>query len=378
MAPGSNRRPAGPELPSGRGLFLAFFVGGGIAILSMKSLSDSPILAVVLPILLMGSYALLLVEWPGLRPRYEFAGDNLYYLGFLYTLISLAISLYRFNTDGATSAIVTNFGLALTSTILGLAGRILLNQPRDEATTDAETGARENLARANRRLRAEMEYSIEEFQRFRIEAKQVFRQLDQGVSGARTALEEQIERLEGGAARFGALRERVAEVDASAAAAAGDIQAQRQLFVSEAQGVSDSLRQMLEHFRSVDFRREFMEELIEPTSDQFQGLAREFLSVAEGLRRAESNQARILERTGKAVAGLAEMVEENRAVSEATAEAATGFREATASLALLRREIDRYLEETRGAIGELEAARRGAAAAASGARSYRGQGWSPW
>lgn len=378
MAPGSNRRPAGPELPSGRGLFLAFFVGGGIAILSMKSLSDSPILAVVLPILLMGSYALLLVEWPGLRPRYEFAGDNLYYLGFLYTLISLAISLYRFNTDGATSAIVTNFGLALTSTILGLAGRILLNQPQDEAAIGAETRPREDLARANRRLRAEMEYSIEEFQQFRAEAKRVFQQVDRGVSAAGTALEGQIEQLEGSAARFGALRERIAEVDASAAAAVGDIQAQRELFVSEAQGVSDSLRQMLEHFRSVDFRREFMEELIEPTSDQFQGLAREFLSVAEGLRRAESNQARILERTGKAVAGLAEMVEENRAVSEATAEAATGFREATASLALLRREIDRYLKETRGAIGELEAARRRAAAAAPDARSYRGQGWSPW
>ena len=328
MGPSSRSLPAGAALPSGRGLFLGFFLGGALAILLMKSLSDSPILAVVLPIVLMGSYALLLVEWPDLRPRYDFAGDNFYYLGFLYTLISLAISLYQFNTEGATSAIITNFGLALTSTILGLAGRILLNQPQDEAVTDAEVRAREDLARANRRLRAEMEYSIDEFQQFRTEAKRVFAQLDQGVSAASTALERQIEQLQGGAARFGALQERVAEVDTAAAAAVGDIQAQRELFVSEAQGVSDSLRQMLENFRSVDFRREFIEELIEPTSEQFQGLAREFLSVAEGLRRLEAGQLRVMEQNQSAVARLAEILEENRRFSQANARAANGFRNA--------------------------------------------------
>ena len=358
MAPGSRRLPAGPELPSGRALFLGFFLGGAVAILLMKSLSDSPILAVVLPILLMGSYALLLVEWPDLRPRVEFAGDNFYYLGFLYTLISLAISLYQFNTEGATSAIITNFGLALTSTILGLAGRILLNQPQDVATTDAETRAREDLARANRRLRAEMEYSIDEFQQFRTEAKRVFQQLAHGVSAAGTALEGQIEQLEGSAARFGALRERVAQVDASAAAAVADIQAQRELFVSEAQSVSHSLRQMLEHFRSVDFRREFIEELIEPTSQQFQGLAREFLSVAEGLRRLEAGQLRVMEQNQAAVARLAEILDENRRFSQANARAASGFRNATDALVSLRAHIDRYSEGTRAVVSELAAARR--------------------
>ena len=358
MAPGSRRSPAGPELPSGRRLFLGFFLGGGAAILLMKSLSDSPILAVVLPVVLMGSYALLLVEWPGLRPRVEFAGDNFYYLGFLYTLISLAISLYQFNTEGAESAIITNFGLALTSTILGLAGRILLNQPQDEATTDAETRARESLARANRRLRAEMEYSIDEFQQFRTEAKRVFEHLDQGVSAAGASLEGQIEQLEGGAARFGALRQRVGEVDQAAAAAVRDIQAQRERFVSEAQSVSDSLQQLLANFRSVDFRREFIEELIEPTSQEFQGLAREFLSVAEGLRRLEASQLRVLEQNQAAVVRLREILEENRLFSQANARAANGFRNATDALVSLRAHIDRYSEGTRAIVNELAEARR--------------------
>ncbi|MCY3965071.1 MAG: hypothetical protein OXG83_08535 [Acidobacteria bacterium] len=352
----SRQRSMDAEPRSGRGLFLAFFLGGGVLILLMKSLTASPLLAVVLPVVLMGSYACLLVEWPDLRPRYDFAGDNFYYLGFLYTLISLAISLYQFNTEGATSAIITNFGLALTSTILGLAGRILLNQPRDEE--EAEARAREDLARANRRLRAEMEYSIDEFQQFRAEARRVFEQLDQGVTGAGAALERQLEHLESGAARFGALRQRVGEVDEAAAAAVRDIQAQRERFVSESQAVSDSVQQLLANFRSVDFRREFIEELIEPTSEQFRGLAREFLSVAEGLRRIETSQLRVLEQNQSAVARLTEILDENRRFSQANARAANGFRNATDALVSLRAQIDRYSEGTRAVVSELAAARR--------------------
>ncbi len=341
---------------SGRGLFLAFFVGGGVLILLMKSLTASPLLAVLLPIGLMGSYACLLVEWPDMRPKVDFAGDNFYYLGFLYTLISLAISLYQFNTDGATSSIITNFGLALTSTILGLAGRILLNQPQDEE--EAEARARDDLARANRRLRAEMEYSIDEFQQFRAEAKRVFEQLDRGVAAAGAALERQLEHLEDGAARFGALRQRVAEVDEAAAGAVGDIQAQRERFVSESQAMSDSLQQLLANFRSVDFRREVIEELIEPTSEQFRGLTREFLSVAEGLRRIEASQLRVMEQNQSAVARLTEILEENRRFSQANARAENGFRSATDALVSLRAHIDRYSEGTRAVVGELSAARR--------------------
>ena len=352
----SRRRSGVAEPRSGRGLFLAFFVGGGFLILLMKSLTASALFAVVLPVVLMGSYALLLVDWPDLRPRYDFAGDNFYYLGFLYTLISLAISLYQFNTEGATSSIITNFGLALTSTILGLAGRILLNQPQDE--DGAEASAREDLARANRRLRAEMEYSIDEFQQFRVEARRVFEQLDRGVAAAGAALERQLEHLENGAARFGALRQRVGEVDEAAAGALRDIQAQRERFVSESRDVSDSLQQLLAHFRSVDFRREFIEELIEPTSEQFRGLAREFLSVAEGLRRLEAGQLRVMEQNQGAVARLAEILEENRRFSQANARAANGFRNATEALVSLRADIDRYSEGTRAVAGELEAARR--------------------
>ncbi|MYA07312.1 MAG: hypothetical protein F4060_09005 [Holophagales bacterium] len=203
-----------------------------------------------------------------------------------------------------------------------------------------------------------MEYSIDEFQQFRVEAKRVFEQLDRGVAAARVALQRQLEHLESSAARFGALRQRVAEVDEAAAGAVRDVQAQRERFVFESQAVSDSLQKLLASFRSVDFRREFIEELIEPTSEQFRGLTREFLSVAEGLRRIEGSQLRVMEQNQSALARLAEILEENCRLSQANARAENGFRNATDALVSLRAQIDRYSEGTRAVVGELSAARR--------------------
>ena len=62
----------------------------------------------------------------------EEEGDNVYYLGLLFTLVSLMFSLVELfgaDTDAARSAenirdLLKNFGIALTSTVVGIAGRI--------------------------------------------------------------------------------------------------------------------------------------------------------------------------------------------------------------------------------------------------------------
>ena len=58
------------------------------------------------------------------------SGDNLYYMGFLFTLTSLAVSLYQFSTVGSAEQIVQNFGIAIASTIAGITLRIMFNQMR--------------------------------------------------------------------------------------------------------------------------------------------------------------------------------------------------------------------------------------------------------
>lgn len=64
----------------------------------------------------------------------EEEGDNVYYLGLLFTLISLIFALVELFGAGAVSAtsaqqvrtLLENFGIALTSTVFGIVGRILV------------------------------------------------------------------------------------------------------------------------------------------------------------------------------------------------------------------------------------------------------------
>src|SRR5690606_932057 len=128
---------------------------------------------IVMPVLLMLGY-MALVKWvPMYRLREDQIGDNLYYLGFLYTLTSLAIALYYFaNQAQALDQIVTNFGIALATTIVGVALRVVMHQMREDPL-DTEREARETLAQASSRLRAELDSSVRSMSTFSIGVQQV-------------------------------------------------------------------------------------------------------------------------------------------------------------------------------------------------------------
>ena len=103
---------------------------------------------------------------PGTRLRLDQAGDNLYYLGFTYTLCSLAITLYRFQaTEGTVDYIVSNFGIALATTIVGVVSRVWLHQMRDDPL-ELERETRSELTEAVSRLRAEIDHAVREFNHF--------------------------------------------------------------------------------------------------------------------------------------------------------------------------------------------------------------------
>jgi hypothetical protein len=83
----------------------AVLLGVG-AIISLKSgvvyIPHVDMLGILAPIIVMGLYASAVTIVPRTRLRLDQAGDNLYYLGFTYTLCSLALTLYRFHaTEGA-------------------------------------------------------------------------------------------------------------------------------------------------------------------------------------------------------------------------------------------------------------------------------------
>lgn len=123
------------------------------------------------PIGLMLAYFLLSLL-PGLRLHTEQAGDNLYYMGFLFTLTSLGVSLYRFMGGASIDDIVRNFGIAVSSTIFGILLRIFFNQMRRDPI-DIERSVRHELADMTRRVRTELDSSAREFSQYRRTSNQM-------------------------------------------------------------------------------------------------------------------------------------------------------------------------------------------------------------
>jgi hypothetical protein len=158
-------RPLLPPGLIGGLLFFAVVVAGSGYIIFSK-LDDFGALAVTaVPVLIMIGYALLLGTRL-FRLRDDQSGDNLYYMGFLFTLTSLAVSLYQFSAAGSAEQIVQNFGIAIASTIAGITLRIFFNQMRRDPV-EVEATARLELAEASRRVKRELEGTILEFGYFR-------------------------------------------------------------------------------------------------------------------------------------------------------------------------------------------------------------------
>lgn len=171
-----------PGLLNGLLFFAVVVVGSGYIIVS--KLSDFGAFAVTtVPVLVMIGYAVSLGARL-FRLRDDQAGDNLYYMGFLFTLTSLAVSLYQFSAAGSAEQIVQNFGIAIASTIAGITLRILFNQMRRDPV-EVEATARLELAEASRRVKRELESSILEFGYFR-------RMTQQSIGDALDELRESI------------------------------------------------------------------------------------------------------------------------------------------------------------------------------------------
>ena len=109
--------------------FVAFLAGGAAVWWAKSAVANAWIAATVAAgvVLVLAIYYMLNDED---APEEE--GDNVYYLGLLFTLISLMftlLELFGADTDGVRSAekiriLLENFGIALTSTVVGIAGRV--------------------------------------------------------------------------------------------------------------------------------------------------------------------------------------------------------------------------------------------------------------
>lgn len=147
-------------------LFAATTIGGMVFIWTAKLYGWSLFTVTTVPLVLMAIYFVASLAFAGFRLQNEQAGDNLYYMGFLFTLSSLGVSLYLFAGETSIDTIVRNFGIAVTSTIAGITLRILFNQMRRDPM-DIERSVRHELSEMTRKVRAELDSSAREFSNYR-------------------------------------------------------------------------------------------------------------------------------------------------------------------------------------------------------------------
>lgn len=153
-------------------VFLSALVLGVLSMGTLKYFHTPQIVITIIPVLIIIMYACALLYYPRLKLRLDQGGDNLYYLGFLYTLFSLSMSLYEFTASGGAEYIVSNFGIALFTTIAGLGFRVVFNQMRTDPI-QTEKQARIELAQAASELKNELNQSVLEFSLFRRAMQQV-------------------------------------------------------------------------------------------------------------------------------------------------------------------------------------------------------------
>jgi hypothetical protein len=157
-------------------LFGATFVAGLGLYISLHVVLGLPQLVVSGAIVLvMAVYAFSVAKVPKLRVRLDQAGDNAYYLGLLFTLISMAFALYEFGVGAASGSgveqIVANFGIALSSTIAGIFLRVILHQMRVDPA-DVESMTRIDLSHAAKEVLAKLNAMSLDLMRFHDEVHQ--------------------------------------------------------------------------------------------------------------------------------------------------------------------------------------------------------------
>jgi hypothetical protein len=168
------------DLPD-RGLFIIVLTLGTGAVLALKLGPLPPDAAKwwatgVAAAVLLGYAALAWLLRDSRLPA-DRLGDNCYYLGFLLTLASMAAALIQFDLrEGdrgeVIGQLIGSFGIALMSTFLGIALRVLFLQMRREVD-DLEETLRHDLQQHADLLKGQLLFAVTELESFRLRTRQV-------------------------------------------------------------------------------------------------------------------------------------------------------------------------------------------------------------
>lgn len=415
--PGDRRRGGGDRGSSPRAIFLWFAVGGGLFLLLLKLATSHWFPPVAISAILILAYGLVLWDRELKAPKFEHAGDNLYYVGFLYTLISLAASLYRFTSDGYTEDIVQGFGVALSSTVFGLIGRVWVNQSFADEPARVETAARQSLVVAHRELRAQMDYALADYTRFREDLSELRQSIDRAKGLAdeeRRALADETARVEdlhglgsrlekAAEAAMGRMAERQEEMagrmkeegltalrniasrqealsdgmtraqrealdrvatrlddaasslDRSAASMARTIRNAEHEVGAEARALRSAVDLALKRFRTADFKREVAERVLDPAQARLRQLVDGFQPLVESLGSTQAGQERVVAESRRLLQQLSRAFDQNENLAGRYQEAADSLAKAASALQSLPEQLERQAARSQAAADEAAA-----------------------
>ncbi|SAL81871.1 hypothetical protein AWB68_06296 [Caballeronia choica] len=145
------------------------------------------ILGLAVPIAIMLIYILIGVISPDPALTPEKFADSCYYLGFIFTITSIIFSLFDLPNIGTQmSAIAVRFGAAMTSTVLGLAVRVVLVSFRLDMD-DAMKLAENKVVDATYQLRDQLTIVLE---KLRVFERQVDDTTTQSVARVASGIED--------------------------------------------------------------------------------------------------------------------------------------------------------------------------------------------
>ena len=139
--------------------FITYVIGAVITFLNPNFLGEFTS-ALLLTVLMFGYLASIFIVKKKTSSfiRDEQMGDSFYYLGFLFTLTALVFSLFNLGTEGVND-LLKKFGVAITTTLIGLIGRIIFSQFR-ESLDEMKEKAESQISAAARKLNVQLESSI--------------------------------------------------------------------------------------------------------------------------------------------------------------------------------------------------------------------------
>jgi hypothetical protein len=165
------RRRFFSDMPD-KGLFAFVAVFGFPVIIALKVYEYDARIVAAFAVALMLGYGVIAYRLQAVQLRLDRLGDNFYYLGFIYTLASMSAALLQLNQGLDLDAILGSFGIALFTTIIGVAGRVLFVQLRSEID-EIEAVVRRDLLAASNDLKSQMSLSLREFETFHRSVLQV-------------------------------------------------------------------------------------------------------------------------------------------------------------------------------------------------------------